>query len=120
LPAVLASCDAGISFIRPSYSKRASSPTKVGEYLAAGLPVVTNTGVGDVDALFAPGLAGVLIPSFDARALENAARALLELVAQPETPGRCRELARRELDLDRVGGPRYVAVLRELVAATSD
>jgi glycosyltransferase involved in cell wall biosynthesis len=118
LPAALAACDAGISFIRASYSKRASSPTKVGEYLAAGLPVVTNAGVGDVDALFDDTDAGVVTRSFDRADLDRAAEALLRLVARPDTRERCRALAANELGLDTVGGPRYVSLLRRLAGST--
>ncbi len=117
LPAALAACDVGISFIRPSYSKRASSPTKIGEYLAAGLPVVTNAGVGDVDALFEGTEAGVVTPTFDRAELERAAQALLRLVARPDMRDHCRALAARELGLDTVGGPRYVALLRRLAGS---
>ena len=47
----LAAADFGISFIRPVPSKVSSSPTKIGEFLGAGLPVVCTSGVGDLDAL---------------------------------------------------------------------
>jgi glycosyltransferase involved in cell wall biosynthesis len=114
LPRALVACAAGVSFIRPSYSKRASSPTKIGEYLAAGLPVVASAGVGDVDALLAKGDAGVIVPTLDAAAFAAAAAELLRLLQRPGTRERCQELARRELGLRTVGGPRYVAVLRRL------
>lgn len=45
--------DAGLFFIRPCYSKQASSPTKLAEFLAAGKPVVTLGGTGDLDAQLA-------------------------------------------------------------------
>ncbi len=41
----------GLSFVRPCPSKVSSSPTKIGEYLAAGLPVISTAGIGDVDEL---------------------------------------------------------------------
>ena len=56
--------DAGLSLIKPCLSKRSSSPTKVGEYLAAGLPVVSTAGIGDCDRQLADGR-GVLLPSLD-------------------------------------------------------
>ena len=49
--AYLAAADLGISFIRRCFSKISSSPTKIGEYLGAGLPVVSSAGIGDVDRL---------------------------------------------------------------------
>ena len=40
-----------ISFIKPFYSKIASSPTKYAESLAMGIPVISNRGIGDIDEL---------------------------------------------------------------------
>jgi len=36
-----------IFYIKPSFSKTASSPTKQGELMAMGIPVICNSGVGD-------------------------------------------------------------------------
>lgn len=43
--------DCSIFFIRPTFSKKASSPTKQGELMAMGVPVICNSGVGDTDAI---------------------------------------------------------------------
>lgn len=51
LPAYLCLADATICFIKPSYSKKASSATKMAEAWAMNLPVVTNQGWGDIDIL---------------------------------------------------------------------
>ncbi len=48
VPGWLAAADLGIMFVRPVWSKKAASPTKLGEMLAMGLPVLANAGVGDV------------------------------------------------------------------------
>jgi len=40
--------DASLFFIKPSYSKQASAPTKFAENVACRLPSVTNSGVGDM------------------------------------------------------------------------
>ncbi|MEQ9063535.1 MAG: glycosyltransferase [Vicingaceae bacterium] len=53
--------DLGIFFIRPTFSKWASSPTKLGEMLMAGLPVIANRGVGDLDQIFTVHQVGMLI-----------------------------------------------------------
>jgi hypothetical protein len=110
----LAAADAGIAFIRPCLSKISSSPTKIGEYLGGGLPVVSGTGIGDVDRLLARDGVGVLVPSFGDDAYTNAAARLAELIADPETSRRCRDLAERELSLVSVGIPRYDKVYRAL------
>ena len=44
--------DAGLALVRPDHAKRASAPTKVGEYLACGLAVAATAGVGDLNDHF--------------------------------------------------------------------
>jgi glycosyltransferase involved in cell wall biosynthesis len=52
---------ASIFFIRPTYSKKASSPTKQGEIMAMGIPLVCNAGVGDTDLVVKQYNAGIVI-----------------------------------------------------------
>jgi glycosyltransferase involved in cell wall biosynthesis len=51
VPALLGASDIMLSFIKPSYSKIASCPTKLAEAFALGIPVISNAGVGDVEKL---------------------------------------------------------------------
>lgn len=51
VPAFLMAANATICFIKPSFSKRASSATKIAEAWAMNLPVVTNSGWGDIERL---------------------------------------------------------------------
>jgi glycosyltransferase involved in cell wall biosynthesis len=103
----LAAADFGISFIRPAPSKASSSPTKVGEYLGAGLPVLSTSGVGDLDALIAPEI-GVLIAEHSGPSYRHAWEGMLELLDDPDTPARSRAVACAELSLTEVGIPRYL------------
>jgi glycosyltransferase involved in cell wall biosynthesis len=103
----LAAADAAICFIRPCLSKISSSPTKIGEYLGAGLPVVSGPGIGDVDALLSGDEVGVLVEDFTDDAYRAAAQRMAELVADPGTASRCQALAHKELSLEDVGIPRY-------------
>jgi glycosyltransferase involved in cell wall biosynthesis len=64
VPVLLNMCKVSIFFIKPTFSKMASSPTKMGEILAMGIPVITNCGVGDVDAIIIESGCGVLIDKF--------------------------------------------------------
>lgn len=45
-------------FIRPTFSKLASSPTKQGEIMAMGIPIICNDGVGDTSRIVQEGKAG--------------------------------------------------------------
>lgn len=58
--------DLSVFFIRPTYSKMASSPTKQGEIMAMGVPLVCNAGVGDTDEIVQSFEAGVVLTELDA------------------------------------------------------
>ena len=49
LPSLLSLSHVSLFFILPMFSKRASSPTKMGEILSMEIPLIANRGVGDVD-----------------------------------------------------------------------
>jgi glycosyltransferase involved in cell wall biosynthesis len=53
-----------IFFIKPSFSKKASSPTKQGEIMAMGIPLVCNNGVGDTDNIVEKYKAGLVVKAF--------------------------------------------------------
>ena len=56
--------DLSIFFIRPTFSKKASSPTKQGEIMAMGIPLVCNSGVGDTDYIVKKYKAGSVVTNF--------------------------------------------------------
>lgn len=56
--------DASIFFIKPTFSKKASSPTKQGEIMAMGKPIFCNAGVGDTDMVIEKYHAGEIISHF--------------------------------------------------------
>ncbi len=104
----------GMSFRKGTISQMAASPTKVAEYLAAGLPVVTNVGIGDLDAILAKDGVGVAVADFSWETLLRAAQQFDDLMRTPGLANRCRESARRHYDLSRIGGARYRAVYARL------
>jgi glycosyltransferase involved in cell wall biosynthesis len=115
VPAWLAAADLGLFFVRPVHSKKAASPTKLGEMLAVGLPVVTNTGVGDVEEIVRELDAGAVVSGFDAESY----RAAIEQVSTLEiAPARLREQARRWFDV-RGGIAKYDGIYRRMTAGAS-
>lgn len=68
VPLYISLFDASVFFIRATYSKKASSPTKQGEIMAMGIPLVCNSGVGDTDEIVKRYNAGNVISSFDTEA----------------------------------------------------
>jgi len=115
VPSFLSSCDFGVSFIKPCYSKLSSSPTKIGEYLAAGLPFITNAGIGDVDELVRQERVGILTQSFEPAAYQHAILEMLQLLENREQVRcRCRHVAESHFSLSRVGREGYRRVYLKL------
>jgi glycosyltransferase involved in cell wall biosynthesis len=65
VPAYLSLSDTALFFIKPAYSKKASSPTKLGEIMGVGIPIIANSGVGDMDFILGNEPFGELIKTFD-------------------------------------------------------
>lgn len=61
VPLLLSMSDAAVFFIRPSYSKMSSCPTKQGEIMSMGIPVTCNAGIGDTDAIVETYQAGIVM-----------------------------------------------------------
>lgn len=112
VPRFMSAADLGIFFIEPVFSKTASSPTKMGEMLAMGLPIVTNAGVGDVENLVDDLGCGVAIHEFNG---ESYAAALDKLASSRGTPQQRRERALPCFDVN-LGIDRYDAVYRRLAS----
>lgn len=51
VPTLLSLSDISIYFIKPSFSKKASSPTKNAEIMSMGIPIICNSGIGDIDLI---------------------------------------------------------------------
>lgn len=65
VPLYISLSDYSIFFIRASYSKISSSPTKQGELMAMGIPVICNSGVGDTDTIVRKYDSGVIVNQYD-------------------------------------------------------
>ena len=107
VPRHLVEAHAGISFRKATFSQMGASPTKIPEYLAAGIPVISNAGIGDCDAMIDEDRVGVVVATLDAQAYREAARRLDDLLLDPDLQDRCRRTARTRFDVGEVGGVRY-------------
>lgn len=65
MPSYIALSNFSMFFILPVFSKKASSPTKMGEIMNLGIPIICNSGVGDVDEIINECIPELLIKSFD-------------------------------------------------------
>ncbi len=106
---VLPAGDLGLCFLRPCFSKVGSSPTKVAEYLACGMPVVVNENIGDLGDLAGESGAAVVMPDFSTRSVDQAAERALSLATQPfsRRSADTAMVAQARFALDAVGLARY-------------
>jgi glycosyltransferase involved in cell wall biosynthesis len=114
VPAEIEKFDIALSLIRPGFAKLASCPTKVGEYLAAGVPVVSNSGIGDLDALISENRIGWILSGFDTHDIDRALDAIAPLIDDPELADRCRSIAEQHFSLP-LGVARYAGLYDSLI-----
>jgi glycosyltransferase involved in cell wall biosynthesis len=114
IPGCLARARVGLAFYRNGYSRMATCPTKVGEYLACGLPVVVNEGVGDLDDIVPSAGVGVVVRSLTERAYRRALDELDALLADPQLSARCRRVATEHFSLAQ-GAEKYGKIYERLV-----
>ena len=105
---------AGVAFYKSGYSRKACCPTKFGEYLACGLPVIINSGIGDCDEIVINERVGVVINDFSAREYERAIEELKGLLSEGDAlRERCRETAENYFSLE-MGVERYWDIYKRL------
>ena len=116
MPALIASCHAGLSICRDDagISLVAAMPTKIGEFLAVGRPVVVNSGLLDAASMVDKAGAGVVVDG-SVVGLDAAATRLLELLDDNATSERATDLAGEFFDLD-TGVDRLVEIYRRMSA----
>ena len=85
--------DATVFFLKPSFSKQASAPTKLGEFLASGIPCLTNNGVGDMGDILRLSGAGKVIDELNENSIKKGVNGLIELTQQKDIMIKCRKAA---------------------------
>jgi len=118
LPALLSICNSSVFFIKPAFSKIASSPTKLGELLSMGIPVICNTGIGDTDEKISASQSGVICNSFDEDEYKRCTLQLLKIEKEMDVQ-LIREKAIELFNLEN-GVDTYANVYQELVLKNDD
>ena len=108
--------DAGIFFIKQVYSKMASAPTKLGEFLGCGVPCMGNDGVGDMANILEGKQVGVALRDFSEIAMRGAIVRLLQLAREPDIRQRCRQVAIECFSLE-IGVERYSKIYSRLIGS---
>jgi glycosyltransferase involved in cell wall biosynthesis len=106
---------AGAAIIKPVFSKIASAPTKLAEYLGCGVPCLGNVGVGDMEAILEGEKTGVALRDFSQGDRAAAVERLLDLVEDVSTPARCRLVALNHFSVEH-GADDYRAIWASLAA----
>lgn len=116
IPALLKLSDYSIFFIKPCYSKLSSSPTKQAEIMAMGIPIISNSGVGDVEAILQDYHAGWALSDFETDTLRNVAK----LVARGTHTFKPAQIRKGALDYFNLSAAvqNYADVYRRILAGT--
>jgi len=107
------SMDAGVFFIKQTYSKMASAPTKLGEFLGCGIPCLGNLGVGDMSTILEEEHVGVAIQDFTESAMQEAVERIIKLSHESDIKQRCRQIAIKYFSLE-LGVARYNVIYNSL------
>jgi len=105
IPDLLATYDCGFIAYDSSKWRRVCSPTKLGEYLAAGLPVISLEGIDITDEL-SETTSCVLTVSreeLEGGFQQNRVDQIIRFIQRPGVGRRCQQLAREEFNLDTAG-----------------
>jgi glycosyltransferase involved in cell wall biosynthesis len=113
VPAYASIADVSIFFIKPVFSKSASSPTKQGELMGLQIPVICNAGVGDTDMVVNKYQSGWLVNSFTREDYNRAIDNLENILALDKE--KIRKGAEEFYSL-KVGVERYLSIYNKLSA----
>jgi len=116
VPSLISTFNAGIFFIRPTFSKKGSSPTKMAEILGCGIPVLTNSGVGDCDDIIKQSQCGVVVQGFTPAEYQHAIVQVEKMTRM--APGSFRQAAQENFSLQK-GVASYKKIYKDL-SATHD
>ena len=113
MPRLIGRMSVGMALIKPVYSKIASAPTKLAEYLGCGVPVLGNAGVGDMANILETRRVGVALDDFSEESLREGVRRLVKLTREPGLQERCRQTAIELFSLEG-GAQAYEAIYSDM------
>ena len=114
MPQWLSLAGASLFFIKPVFSKKGSCPSKLGESLAMGIPVIASANIGDCDSIIAQNSVGVIVRDFTPSSYQRAIVSFLRIVKQKDLKKRCRNIALQQLSLQK-----GIAAYQEVYASLS-
>jgi glycosyltransferase involved in cell wall biosynthesis len=112
LPEYISLSDCSIFFIRPTYSKVASSPTKHAELMGMGVPVICND-IGDTGMVIEESKTGMLVKEFSDAEYDRVINSIDEVINIPKA--RIRDAAVKYFDLE-AGAAEYLKVYDRILS----
>jgi len=88
-------------FFKSDISKLGSSPTRIGEILAVGRPIICNSGVGDLDKIIIDNKIGIIVNDLSKSCMMKSVNALYNLLLDNDTSIRCRNFAESYYSLEK-------------------
>jgi glycosyltransferase involved in cell wall biosynthesis len=111
LPDYLSLSDCSIFFIRPTYSKIASSPTKHAELMGMGIPVICND-IGDTGRVIEETQSGLVVKNFSVEEYDRIVSQMDELLGISKD--HIRKAAFKYFDLEK-GASSYLEVYQRIL-----
>ncbi len=111
VPGLISLSQASIFFIKPVFSKKASSPTKLAELLGMGIPVICNSNVGDIDKFVPENNLGLMIDVMNEAGFKKAVDSIDSLLKT--NPADLRSVAIELFSLQ-TGAERYFKIYKTL------
>jgi len=90
MPTRLTKHDGSVFFFTANTSKLGSAPTRMAELLGTGIPVLTSSGVGDVDKIVLEHKVGIILKSISKDAIKKSCDDFFKIINNPEISKRCR------------------------------
>lgn len=114
IPNEMKKIDIGIFFIQKSFSKKASCATKLGEFLATGIPIITNDGIGDHSEILLKSKTGIILKKFDNYNMKKSVDSINNLLNDSNLSKRCQKVSRDFFSLE-AGVKTYLKVYNSLL-----
>jgi len=113
VPKFMNQMDAGIFFINQLFSKKASAPTKLGEFLGCGIPCLTNNKIGDMQLIIESENVGISIPDFSQNSIRKGMQDLIDVTQIPNISQKCVQTSSKYFSLNN-GVQRYDEIYTSL------
>lgn len=115
MPHTLWSHSVSTMFFNPGIGKLGSSPTRLGEILACGIPVIANDGIGDVSTIIKKYNVGIIINSEASYPFEGSIKLLEDLFLDNNLAQRCR-LASEEIFSLNMGSNQFAQIYKSIIS----